>query len=127
MLGFAHFRFTLQGELLEAMEGEPVLLVADLFLAPEVQRKGLGSHIMNLLQLVARGTGMSGVMVAAYTALPAAHAFLSQKQKGFALDAEWTPEAEAGLTVYYKPLKAPPPAAASPVALPAAASGRKTA
>ncbi len=117
LLGFCHFRFTLQGELLEAMEGEPVLLVADLFLVPSVQRRGLGSHIMKLLQLIAHRHGMQGVMVAAYTALTPVVAPFLQKLRNFELDAEWTPEAEEGLTAYQSmQRKAATPATATPSA-----------
>jgi hypothetical protein len=129
LMGFCHFRFTLQGELLEQMEGLPVLLISELFFVPAAQRKGAGSHVVNLLTLVARACNMAGVSVSMYTALaPACTPFLMQKLKGFSLDAEWTPD-DAGLTVYYKPAAPLPPsapatpaAAAAPVAAPATSS-----
>jgi hypothetical protein len=130
LVGFCHFRFTLQGELLEQMEGLPVLLISELFLVPSLQRKGVGSHTVNLLTLVARACNMAGVMVSMFTALaPACTPFLTQKLKGFALDAEWTPDDDAGLTVYYKPAVPLPPsapatpsAAAAPIAVPSTSS-----
>ncbi len=105
------------------MEGLPVLLIADLFLSPLIQRRGVGSHILNLCQLMAKSCGMAGVMVAAYTALtPAAGPFLLQKLKGFALDATWTPDADAGIVAYSKMFGAAAPSTPAPALAPAAAA-----
>ena len=62
-VAFAHFRFTLEGETRDEMAGAPVLLVRDLQVAPEAQRKGLGRHLCQLLELVARKHAMRGVML----------------------------------------------------------------
>jgi len=40
LVGFIMFRFTLQGDLVGQMAGKPSLLVYDLQLKPQVQRKG---------------------------------------------------------------------------------------
>jgi hypothetical protein len=122
-----HFRLTLAGELQNEMEGDPVLLVADIFVAPEAQRKGLGSHMLNLCQLIARGNGITGVQVAIYTALSrSAEPWLTKKQKGFELDVAWTPDADAGIVAYFKPALVVKSAAASP-ASPAASAACQSA
>jgi len=110
LVALFHFRFTVQGELLERMEGEPVLLVADAFVARESQHKGLGRHCMALLELVARKETMSGLMFASYQALDSAvEPFISSKLKGWALDEAWEPE-DGAFTVYAKTFAAPPAA-----------------
>jgi hypothetical protein len=62
-IGFVHFRFSLQGDVVEAMEGGPALFVDDLQLTREAQRKGVGKLIMGLMELIARKQRMSFVMV----------------------------------------------------------------
>jgi GNAT superfamily N-acetyltransferase len=121
VIAVCHFRLTLAGELQNEMQGDPVLLVADMFVAPEAQRKGLGSHMLNLCQLIARGNSLTGVMVGMYTALArSAEPWLLKKQRGFELDVTWTPDADSGITAYFKPAVVAK-AAASP-ASPAAAA-----
>ena len=67
LAGFAHFRFTVQGETVSEMEGEPVVLLSDLVLAPAQQRKGLGTHCLRLLELIAgAGSALSLGEMAAY-------------------------------------------------------------
>ena len=44
------------------MEGHPVLFVYDLHVQKESQRKGLGRHLMSLLELIARKQMMIGIM-----------------------------------------------------------------
>jgi GNAT superfamily N-acetyltransferase len=127
VIAVLHFRLTLAGELQNEMEGDPVLLVADIFVAPEAQRKGLGSHMLNLCQLIARGNGMTGVQIGMYTALArSAEPWLTKKQKGFELDVAWTPDADAGIVAYFKPAVVVKSAAASP-ASPAASAACQSA
>jgi GNAT superfamily N-acetyltransferase len=47
MVGFVHYRFTLEEEI-------PVLYVYELQLEPRVQAKGLGKFLMQLIELIAR-------------------------------------------------------------------------
>ena len=129
VIAVCHFRLTLAGELQNEMEGDPVLLVADMFVAPEAQRKGLGSHMLNLCQLVARGNGLTGVMVGMYTALArSAEPWLLKKQRGFELDVTWTPDADSGIAAYFKPAvvakaaASPASSAAAAICAPAASS-----
>ena len=93
-VAFAHFRFTVEGEAREELTGVPVLLIRDLHVEPECQRKGLGRHLCQLLELAARKNAMQGVM----TLIPVgdagapARAFLSSKLRGFeCVDDDWEP------------------------------------
>lgn len=63
LVGFVHFRFTLQGEFMDLPEGEPCLFVYDLQLDETVQRKGLGRRLMQIVELMARKQMMSFVML----------------------------------------------------------------
>lgn len=49
-----YFRFTIQGEVMDIMVGEASLYVWDIQLEESVQRKGLGKHLLVLLELIAR-------------------------------------------------------------------------
>ena len=88
LVAFAHFHFTLQGELIEQMAGEPTLLVDDLYVAPAAQRKGVGRHMMQLLELIGRKQNMSHLMVALPHDLPSAP-FFTAKLKGLVPNDAW--------------------------------------
>ena len=60
MLAFAHFRFLVEGEC-------EVLYVYELQVAPSAKRKGLGKHMMCLLEMIARKYGMKFVMLTVFT------------------------------------------------------------
>lgn len=53
-VGFVHFRFTVQGEVIDQMAGDPSLHIYDISIEEELQRKGLGKHLLLILELVAR-------------------------------------------------------------------------
>lgn len=53
-IGFVHFRFTVQGEVIDTMAGEPCLYIYDMHIEDHSQRKGLGKHLLMLLELIAR-------------------------------------------------------------------------
>jgi GNAT superfamily N-acetyltransferase len=120
-VAFAHFRFTLEGETRDEMAGAPVLLVRDLQVAPEAQRKGLGRHLCQLLELVARKHAMRGVMLLNPAGTPGAtaRAFVESKLRGFeCVDERWAPS-DPNLSAFGKSLgapKAPPVAAAAKTA-----------
>ena len=79
----------------EVMEGEPVLLVCDMFVAQAAQRKGLGRHLFALLELIARKERMTGLMVAAYSQLATSITpFMLTRVKGFNQDTKWAPETD---------------------------------
>ena len=111
-VAFAHFRFTVQGETREAMEGEPVLMLRDLHVEANYQRKGLGRHLCQLLELSARKNSMRAMMllVPSGSAGVPGRAFVDQKLKGFAcVDDEWAP-VDVNLSAYGKSLVAQVPA-----------------
>eukprot|EP01038_Epipyxis_sp_PR26KG_P009645 gene9645-12985_t len=59
LVGFVHFRFTVQGEVIDKMAGEPCLFVFDIHLEEHCQRKGLGKHLLTILELIARREKLS--------------------------------------------------------------------
>mmetsp|Transcript_2436 Transcript_2436/g.2555 ORF Transcript_2436/g.2555 Transcript_2436/m.2555 type:complete len:356 (+) Transcript_2436:117-1184(+) len=63
LVAFAHFRFTVQGEVMDMMAGEPCLYLWDLQVIKPCQRKGLGRHMITLLELIARREKMSFLSV----------------------------------------------------------------
>ena len=122
-VAFAHFRFTVQGETREAMEGEPVLMLRDLHVESDYQRKGLGKHLCQLLELSARKHAMRAMMmiVPSGSAGVFGRAFVDQKLKGFTcVDDDWKP-VDKNLSSYSKSLvKAPVLAVKKPEAVSAA-------
>ena len=62
-VGFAHFRFTVQGEFLQQMAGATCLCVWDLHVDGALQRKGLGKHMLKVLELVASQQKMKFVSI----------------------------------------------------------------
>jgi hypothetical protein len=109
-VAFAHFRFTVEGEVQDAMVGEPVLLLRDLHVDPEIARKGLGKHLCQLSELIARKNAMRSMMVLVPVgeAGDIPKAFLTSKLHGFqCIDEHWKPAA-TNLSVFAKSLvKAP--------------------
>lgn len=83
MIGFAAFRFTLQGELFEQVKGNTTLLVYDLHVKPEYQRSGLGRHLMRLLEMIALKQHMSFVEIFVTRDCEPAHQFVQSKLKGY--------------------------------------------
>lgn len=53
-VGFAHFRFTVQGEVIDQMAGHPSLHIYDIHIEDHSQRKGLGKHLLMIMELIAR-------------------------------------------------------------------------
>lgn len=62
-IAFAHFRFSVQGEIMEVMKGEPSLFLWDIHVEPEFQRKGLGKHLLTVLELIARQQKMKVISI----------------------------------------------------------------
>jgi len=94
LVGFVHFRFTLSGEVREEMAGEPTLLVFDIQLQPEVQRKGLGKHVMQCLELIGRGQKMTYLMAPIVNGNECALGLFNSKLKGFEADTSNDPDGE---------------------------------
>lgn len=110
--------FTLQGEFMDVMAGEPSLILWDLHLEEEYQRKGLGKHILTLLEFVARREGMRYLSVPVMLEDEVSLNWLTKAGGGkFSPDAglrrmiDFDPE-EEGFNVYCKELI--PPVARAP-------------
>lgn len=116
LVGFAHFRFTVQGDVADTMAGEPILMLWDLHIVEEMQRKGLGKHILTVLELIARREKMKMISVPVQLYDNVTTDFIA-KCKGFAPDTslkslvDFDAEME-GFDVYTKLLIAPAPRAA---------------
>jgi len=92
LVGAAQFRFTLQGELHSTCEthqmiGEAVLLVFDVQLEPRVQRKGVGTRLMQLLELVCRKYKLAFLQARVHDGNDGATAFMASHLKGFSVEA----------------------------------------
>jgi len=86
VIGYCNFRFSMQGELLDEMIGMPTLFVYDLQIASKIQHKGVGLHVMNLLQLIARKESMTFVSMLVPWGCVAMETFIENKLKGFEED-----------------------------------------
>ena len=62
-MGYLQFRFTFQGEFINQQAGQSSLFVWDLQLLPTHQRKGLGKHMMSVIELIARKNKMAFVQL----------------------------------------------------------------
>ena len=67
---------------MDQMRGDTVLMVHDLHVVDECQRKGLGRHLMTLMEMVARKTNMSRVSTMCMMGDADTRAFLSKLKKG---------------------------------------------
>ncbi|RYG67960.1 N-acetyltransferase [archaeon] len=100
--GFVHFRFTVQGEVLDQMAGETCLYVMDIHLSSELQRKGLGKHMLVLLELMARREKMSRVSLPVFNGDNLTVAWLGKTGRGFVNDESYAelgfdPSVEVGI------------------------------
>ena len=115
-VAFAHFRFSVEGDVRDAMEGVPVLLLRDLHVEPAAQRKGLGKHLCQLLELAARKNAMHGVMMLTPAGEPGtiARVFIASKLRGFeCADDTWAPS-DPNLSTFAKSLVAKKPESVTP-------------
>jgi GNAT superfamily N-acetyltransferase len=53
-VAYAHFRFTVQGDVMDVMVGEPSLFLWDIHVEERLHRKGIARHLLTILELVAR-------------------------------------------------------------------------
>lgn len=81
LLGFSHFRFTLDDD---GDPAEAVLYVYELQLADGARRKGLGRRMMAVLEALAASTGMTKTMLTVFKANEPAMLFY--KAAGYVLD-----------------------------------------
>lgn len=89
------------------MAGLPSLFVYDLQVEEAAQRKGVGRHLLNLLQLIARKQKMSVVQIAVPDGCEAIESLLLDKA-GFVEDemdyatAEDVDDGMEGITIFHK-------------------------
>jgi GNAT superfamily N-acetyltransferase len=108
LLGYAHFAFSMQGELYQKMAGHPCLWMYSLQVAPEVQRSGLGRHLVTMCELIANKTNMAFVMFPVTYGNVGAEQFVTTKLRGYEADdmayCGLTPDEEddEGVQVYAK-------------------------
>ena len=130
IVGFAHFRFSVQGDIIDQMVGTPTLFLWDIHLDESVRRKGLGKHIMMLLELIARREKMHSVSIPVQMFDESTTAWIQNGMKGYSTELilrdvlAFDPDME-GFNVYSKsvgakpkvvsPSPSPEPAAISPV------------
>ena len=122
-IGICHFRFTVQGEIMEQMTGAGCVYVWDLQIEDAYQRKGLGKAMLLLMELIAGRQKMSYVSFPTQLGDECAINFIG-KCKGYIPDVYletllgFVPE-EEGFVVYSKPIGAARAAASAPaVAVP---------
>jgi len=111
LVGFVHFRFTVLGEVVDSMHGLPSLHVYDIHLPSHARRKGLGRHLLTILELVARRESMSLLSLPVYLGDRDTEAWLTagSRIKGFSRDESlrpfgFDPDME-GFEVFSKTLK----------------------
>eukprot|EP01045_Picozoa_sp_COSAG04_P017517 COSAG04_NODE_1554_length_6372_cov_3.084808_5_plen_417_part_00 len=89
LLGFASFAFTVQGGIEDKMEGFPSLLINEINLVPEAQRKGLGRHLVMTLEMIARKQRMTFMLLRLFKGNRPGEAFVGSQLKGFAADSTY--------------------------------------
>jgi len=113
LVAFAHFRFSVQGDVLDVMAGQPSLFLWDIHVDEDMQRKGLGKHLLTLLELIARREKMQYVCVPIQLHDELSLSWIAQA-RGYAPDVflrelmEFDAEME-GFEVFSKPLAPPVP------------------
>jgi ribosomal protein S18 acetylase RimI-like enzyme len=84
--GFAHFGFTLQGDILDQAVGQPVLKIYNLNLQQDMQRKGIGRRLMQICEMAAQNASMSHVQAMVTSENECAHKFFNKKLNGYKAD-----------------------------------------
>lgn len=84
-LGFVHLRFVLDEEDEQASDAA-VLYIYEIQLAPTLQRRGVGRHLMALSEALAVGLGLKKMKLTVFRTNAAALAFYREKL-GYAVDA----------------------------------------
>lgn len=85
-VGFVHFRFTVQGEVIDQMAGDPSLHIYDIHIDESSQRKGLGKHLLLILELVARREKMKLLSLPVLLGDEETTEWITHAGKGWAID-----------------------------------------
>jgi len=94
LVGFVHIHFSLQGEVVDVVEGEPSLFVDEIQLLPAFRRQGIGKYTMTLIELIARKHKMASMTVPLVKGNPVAEDFFRKALRGFSLDAKYGEDEE---------------------------------
>jgi ribosomal protein S18 acetylase RimI-like enzyme len=81
--GFIHFGFTLQGDVLDQPCGTPVLKIFNLNLREDIQRMGVGTRLVQIMEMIARNSNMTYVHALVTNENEPAHSFFANKMKGY--------------------------------------------
>jgi GNAT superfamily N-acetyltransferase len=105
LIGFVHFRFTVQGEVIDQMVGSPCIYVLDIHIEESFQKKGLGRHLLIILELIARREQMTRVSLPVFLQHPEMKEWLTTKCKGYAKDLSYIEigfDSDAEVGIYKK-------------------------
>lgn len=83
LIGFVHFRFSVQGDIVDAMVGDTCTFIWDLHLEEEYQHKGLGKHLVTLLELITRRENLSMVVIPVQHADEVTTSWVTSALKGY--------------------------------------------
>ena len=83
IVGFVHFRFSVQGDIMDVMAGDTCLFLWDIHLEEEYQRKGVGKHVVTLLELIARREKMSQILIPIQLQDEITSSWVTKSLKGF--------------------------------------------
>lgn len=123
LVGFAHFRISVTGDFMDEMTGESCLILWDIHLDEEYREKGIGKHLMMMLELMARKHSIDHVVVPVQLEDEDCQGWI-EKLKGYKAatglmsQINFDPEME-GFQVYGKEIVPPRPRVTAPVAAPA--------
>lgn len=135
LVGFAHFRVTVTGDFMDEMTGESCLCLWDIHIEEEFQRKGLGRHIIMMLEVMARSYHIDYVVAPlmlddedseAWLQSLKGYSVATDLMSGIGLDSEME-----GFCIYSKAIQSAAPRVSAPLAdisnkapvAPAAAAG----
>ena len=109
LVGFVHFRFTVKGEVVDSMRGDTCIFLWDIHLTSSFQRKGLGKHILTMLELIAAQNGIRFVSVPIQNADEESLAWIKAAGRGYAEDLSLQQlfgfdSQEEGFQVFSKPI-----------------------
>jgi GNAT superfamily N-acetyltransferase len=62
IIGFVHFKFTMQGELFNEMIGDPCVFINTIQIDAAFRRMNLGKHLLQTIEFIAKKNSMNYVM-----------------------------------------------------------------
>jgi ribosomal protein S18 acetylase RimI-like enzyme len=109
-IAFVNFRFSVLGDFMDCQQGDKAIIILDIHVEEEFQRRGLAKHLMILLELIARREKMQHVALSIYIGDEIAKSWLEKSTKGYCIDPSleqtigFVPEME-GFDIYSKKLE----------------------